>query len=400
MRGNIRERKPGVWQIEVELPRDPLSGKRRQQWRTVHGTKRKAQYELQKMLLEAQDKKNRASSASLSTYLGQWLEWKESRLSPSTLQTYSKRAEALATSPLGGISLDELSGAHIDRLYASMSKRGSSYYVLRQVHVVLRSALEQATKWGYLDRNPAKQASLPPAPTIEMAVPSVDQLVRILSEARASHPQWEAMIALAALTGLRRGELCALRWSDLHGSDLLVQRALVYTRATGIQEGPTKTRQSRSVSLAGLARAIIARQQEDLISIALGMALPLAGDPFLFFGDPDGGTPLHPDSVSKVFRRIADKFGWREIHFHSLRHFSATQLIAAGVDVRTVAGRLGHSDPSITLRVYSHLLESKNQEAAEIMDRLLDPDRAAVELLDGRLGLPGPSGGDREGTGK
>jgi len=82
---------------------------------------------------------------------------------------------------------------------------------------------------------------------------------------------------------------------------------------------------------------------------------------------------VHPDSPSKLFRRLGDKFGWRELHLHSLRHFTATQLVAAGMDIRTVAGLLGHADASVTLKVYSHVLEAKNQEAASIMGTLLRP---------------------------
>ena len=82
---------------------------------------------------------------------------------------------------------------------------------------------------------------------------------------------------------------------------------------------------------------------------------------------------MHPDSPSKLFRRLGDKFGWRELHLHGLRHFTATQLVAAGMDIRTVAGLLGHADASVTLKVYSHVLEAKNQESASIMGALFRP---------------------------
>ena len=225
--------------------------------------------------------------------------------------------------------------------------------------------------WGWIERNVATMATPPRVTQAKIYAPTVEQLTALLKEAKALHSQWEAMIALAALTGLRRGELCALRWGDLDGGMLNVRRSLTYTPATGVVEGPTKTRQERRVALDELAVAIVNRQISELKQISENLVLPLVENPYLFYGEPDGSKPLHPDSISKVFRRIADKYGWKELHFHTLRHFSATQLIAAGVDIRTVSGRLGHSDPSITLRVYSHVLEAKDREAADIMGRLL-----------------------------
>jgi integrase len=104
----------------------------------------------------------------------------------------------------------------------------------------------------------------------------------------------------------------------------------------------------------------------------LGLGLVL--NPYLFYSKPDGSLPVHPNSSSKLFRRLGDKFGWRELHLHRLYHFTtATQLVTAGMDIRTVAGRLGHADASVTLKVYSHVLEAKNQEAASIMGALLRP---------------------------
>jgi integrase len=96
-------------------------------------------------------------------------------------------------------------------------------------------------------------------------------------------------------------------------------------------------------------------------------------NPWLFFAEVDGSKPLHPDSISTAFRRITKKLGIDGIHFHSLRHFTATQLIAAGVDIRTVSGRLGHANSAITLRVYSHVLEENDRAASDIMGRLLGP---------------------------
>jgi integrase len=305
---------------------------------TVKGLKRKAEHELQKILVAVQDRKARSSSASLERVLTEWYaQARQSQISSSTAHGHAWRIRDHLLPTLGAVPVDALTAGDIDQEYGRMARVGASYYAIRQTHVALRSALSQAVKWEQLNRNPASLATLPQAPSTEMRAPTVEQLTELLKEAKASHPQWEAMIALAALTGLRRGELCALRWGDLDGSMLNVRRSLTYTPATGVVEGPTKTRQERRVAVDELALAIIQRQMSELSQASQELELPLDSNPFLFYGEPDGSKALHPDSITKVFRRIADKYGWKELHFHTLRHFSATQLIAAGVDIRTVS---------------------------------------------------------------
>ena len=138
----------------------------------------------------------------------------------------------------------------------------------------------------------------------------------------------------------------------------------------GIEVGPTKTHAERSISLDALAVEVLRQQIASNLEISKGTGLDLPEDPYLFPG-PDLASPLNPDRITGAFRRAATAIGHRDLHFHSLRHFSASQLIAAGVDIRTVSGRLGRSDPSVTLRIYAQLLETKDREAAEITDRLL-----------------------------
>lgn len=134
---------------------------------------------------------------------------------------------------------------------------------------------------------------------------------------------------------------------------------------TGVAIKDTKTHSERRVSLDPTAEALI-NSQMDLLCSMTESGFELVDDPFLFFAEPDGSTPFHPDTPSKIFRKVCDGLGF-PYHLHQLRHFTATQLIAAGVDVRTVSSRLGHSDPSVTLRVYSHVLEQKEREAAEFL---------------------------------
>lgn len=375
MKGSIREKRPGVWEITVELPRDPATGKRRRTWATVEGQKRKAQNKLHKLLVEAQDTKKRASAISFEKLARAWLTAATARLRPKTMQSYIWRVEHHILPVIGDIAVDELTAAHLDTLYGDLASKGCKSANIRKTHAVISSALNQAVKWGWVERNVAVQASPPKLDQASVSSPSVEQLATIINDAELMHPHWAGIITLAAVTGMRRGEILALRWSDIVDGRIYVKRSLVYTSTTGTVEGPTKTRQSRKISLDQIGMAIIEKQVAALEEATKVLGISSVSDPFLFFAEPDGGTPVHPDSISKIFRKLADAHGWRDLHFHSLRHFTATQLIAAGIDIRTVSGRLGHSDPSVTLRVYSHALEANDREAAAIMGRLIRPQK-------------------------
>ena len=182
-----------------------------------------------------------------------------------------------------------------------------------------------------------------------------------------------AAIALAAVTGCRRGELCGLRWSDLEleTGRIWVRRAVKHgLDHRQLVVGPTKTHADRSLTLDPLALAVLMAHMERAEEIASQVGTILPPDAYILSVEPDSAQPLKPDSLGQAFRRVAERVGVN-MRFHDLRHFSATQLIGAGTDVRTVAGRLGHADPSTTLRVYSHAIADRDTAAAQVLGELL-----------------------------
>lgn len=184
------------------------------------------------------------------------------------------------------------------------------------------------------------------------------------------------MFALCALTGARRGETLALSCSNYDPvmKVLTISKSVGYTPSTGVFIKDTKTHDVRWIgvdeTIEGVAVSQIEALQENV-----GLKFNLVDDPYLSFSAPDGSIPLHPDTPSKFFRKVCDSLGL-SYHLHQLQHFTATELIAAGVDIRTVSGRLGHAGPSLTLRVYSHVLEAQ--------------DRTASEYLGSRVFIPKP----------
>jgi integrase len=201
--------------------------------------------------------------------------------------------------------------------------------------------------------------------------------------AEEQDPRLAPLLMLAALTGMRRGELCALRWTDLdlERGVIGVARSLIVTPG-GTAEKSTKTNRERRVALDEVAVLLLRTHRENVLRWAGEIETTLPVDAFVFSPYLDGHSPFRPDNVTNFFIRVRNSLGIKHVRLHDLRHFTATQLIGAGVDVRTVAGRLGHSDPSLTLRVYSHAILERDRAAASIMGKCAVPagPRPALRL--------------------
>ncbi|HUC15621.1 MAG TPA: site-specific integrase, partial [Acidimicrobiales bacterium] len=238
---------------------------------------------------------------------------------------------------------------------------------VHQHHSILHAALGRAVKWGLIQSNPADRATPPSLKRATVGVPSIEDVQRLIADADAYDPVLAAAIALAAVTGARRGELCALRWSDVDRSRRTMSIARSLTVVDKIAtEGPTKTHQRRSIAIDAALEAFLTKRRADQRAYADAVGVSLVTDPFILSRAADGSAPCLLDGLSAGYQRRARALGLTT-HFHELRHFAATTAIGAGTDVRTVAGRLGHADASITLRVYAHALEVRERELAGLL---------------------------------
>jgi integrase/DNA-binding transcriptional regulator YhcF (GntR family) len=234
---------------------------------------------------------------------------------------------------------------------------------IRQVHFCLSGALKRAMRWQWIRVNPLSETESPRAVKHDPHPPTPPQAAAILHAAFTDLP-WGVMLWLAMTTGARRGELCALRWDllDLDNAVLVIRTSIAQDGAK-TWEKDTKTHQQRRIALdtdtVALLRAY--RQQCEADGAAVGATI--ATDGRVFSLSVDHRTWLKPSSVSQRYRRMCARLGW-DMHLHQLRHYSATELISGGVDVRTVAGRLGHGGGgSTTLRVYSAWVSEAGQKA-------------------------------------
>jgi integrase len=292
---------------------------------------------------------------------------------------------------------------------------------IRKIHYILSGAYKRAVRWRWVSVSPMDQAEPPPVPSPDPQPPTPDEAARLIAEAFRADPDWGMLVWLTMVSGARRGELCALQWRhvDLGRAVVTVRRAIAQD-GNDTEEKDTKTHQRRHVTIDPGTVAALTEHRQRWEARAAALGLEMSPDAFVFSNSPDGSTSLKPSSVTQRYRRMADRLGI-DTHLHNLRHYSATELIAAGVDVRTVAGRLGHGGGgTTTLRVYAAWVAEADQRAAQgLADRLparptpattndaerarTDPrspyERVAVELL-ARVVAGSIKVGDQLPTGK
>jgi len=375
MRGGLREKRPGVWEVRVEGGRDPVSGRRRQISRSVHGNKRAAQKVLNALAAEADAGTHSGTDATFEQVASRWLSLAGADLSPTTLCRYEGLLRMHILPALGSRPVHTIRPVHLDDLHQGLTSRsGLSPASVRQVHAVIRRALRQAERWGWIASNPAANATPPRAVKADLTPPSVDELADLLSAAAKHDAELGRFLHLAATTGARRGELCALRWSnvDHDNGTLTIARSIIEVPG-GLAEKDTKTHAIRRIALDPGTLDVLKAQHAVATTRAAKAEVNLPASAYVFSFEPDGGRPWTPGHVSKSFQTVRESLGLHSVRLHDLRHFAATRMLAAGIPVRTVSGRLGHANAATTLTVYAHFLEASDQAAADVMGALLAP---------------------------
>ncbi|MCH7653481.1 MAG: sigma-70 family RNA polymerase sigma factor, partial [Chloroflexi bacterium] len=264
-------------------------------------------------------------------------------------------------------TLQKLTGQHIQGLYAAMMNNGLSNRTVLHCHRVLKGALRRAVTWEVLTRNPADTVSPPRPQDKNLQTWDVDTFNAFLEAAKES--PYLSMYKLAALTGMRRGELCGLKWDmvDLDAGHLRVTKTLQHIDGQGLVEGQPKTHRSRrTISLSAGAMDVLRGVRADQAEQRLSIGEVWRGTGYVFVTPI--GTPIGGERVSKDFARIVKGSGLPYLTFHGLRHTAASLMIAGGVHARTIADILGHSSITITMDVYGHLLKGVQEEAVNILD--------------------------------
>ena len=355
------------------LGRDEKTGKDRYLTRTVRGTKREAENVCAALVAQASQGQFSKSAGTVGELLELWMDHIEPNVSPATLAAYRIYLDRWILPAFATVRVDRLRPAELDRFYAALRSNLSPASVLK-VHTILRAALGQAVKWQMVVTNAASLATPPRVVRPAIQPPSPEQVGTLLAAADEFDPDFGLYLRLAAVTGARRGELCALRWSDVNfrAGELVVARAL--TRGTReLVEKPTKTHKSRRIALDPGTVTALTRQRKIATERAKACGVKQAADAYVFARDVEGKQPWRPDSgVTSRFERVRRSVGLDGVRLHDLRHYVATRLLDAGMPVRTVSERLGHANATTTLGIYAQSVPATDRRAAELLGELLD----------------------------
>lgn len=311
---------------------------------------------------------------SVAAYLADWLEHMRGRVRPKTLDGYEGLIRLYALPALGALPLADVAPLDVQRLYADLMgpTRGLSGGTVMNLHLVLTQALGQATRWGLIERNPVDGAQ-PPRPRRPEREAVDAESAESLIEATAG-TRFRVPVAMALATGMRRGEILALRWSDIE-RDLSVARVRRTLQTAGGElhfVEPKTLRSRRAVELPAFVRPYL-QQQRDEQRLRRGAHHGwFDGDLVIDRGD---GRPVNPDTLSSAWYRFCRRSGLPHVRFHDLRHAHATLMLLQGVHPKVVSERLGHASIGITLDTYSHVLPSMQSEAVRAFDELFPRDR-------------------------
>lgn len=418
MAGHWRKRGNRI-ELRAYAGHDPLTGKKRYATRSVPLVgKREADKALAAFVAEVGGGSGSVAPAggSFGELLERWFEARSGDWSPGTAyQTrwmIGHRLVGLRSWPVKTLDVPTL-----DEFYAALRKRGGedgaalSGASVQRVHGIVRLALDQAVKWGWRSDNPALKANPGKVRKAKISPPSGPEVVRLLEAAEHRDPALLAFLFLDAETGARRGELSALRFTDFGDDNLRIARTLIvglYTedamrtyaghiwpsawrrgdlrQALIEKENPKNENSIRTVALTPATVDLIRHHRTRLAERALVGGVKLASDAFVFPSSIDGIKPLRPEGWTRRFAQLCDDVGLK-VRLHDVRHFVATTLLTSGVDLATVAGRLGHgSGGKTTLAIYSHFLSQPDRLAADVMagvlaKRLTPPDGAEVVSL-------------------
>ncbi len=358
----------------MSVGRDPVTKRFRSVSRSFRGTKKDAEGALATLITEVAGGTggHKGSDATIGHLVEQWLDLRRETLSVTTYEGYAGKARYRLIPTLGKVPVRKLTLRDIDAFYRSLAREQKlAPSTIKQIHNVLTGSLDQAVRWGWRTDNPARWATLPPARQAEVRPPAPAD---VLAAIEGADQEFATFLRLAAAVGGRRGEVAALRWPtvDLDSGELVIAKGLVEVRDGTIFEKDTKTHQARRVALDDGTVAALKEWRRTVEARAAACEVALQADGFVFSAEVDGSRPWRPFRWTSAWRRLRDKVGIdSSIRLHDLRHFAATQLLDAGVPVKTVSGRLGHARPATTLNVYAHFVPATDRLAADAMGKIL-----------------------------
>ena len=415
-RGEIETLSSGSLRVRVYAGVDPLTKKRLRLEEIIPAGPKawdEAEKARTKLLNQVDERRNPKTRATVNQLLDRYFELL--KVEDRTLEDYISLARNHIRPLIGDLPIGRLDGEILDSFYNELQTcrahcRGRRFTQhrtthehecdhrcqphkckalgdgsIRKIYAVLSGAGKRAVRWKWHGVNPFDLAEPLPAARSNPKPPTSEQAAVIVTEAWQDL-DWGMLVWLAMTTGARRGELCALKWDRIDfGKGVLEIRSSIAQRGGRTWEKDTKTHQQRRITLDEQTVALLRAYRDHCARRADLSEMPHSAR--IFSLSPDGSTWLKPDSVSQRYARMCARIGWA-MNIHQLRHYSATELITLGVDVRTVAGRLGHSGGgTTTLKIYTAWVSESDQRAAGSLAGRL-PELPVAVATDGELTAP------------
>jgi integrase len=372
--GTIVRRSDGRWTAAATLP----NGKRK--W--LYG---KTRTDVAQRLARIRGDRDKGlvipgEKQTVAVYLRSWLEIVRPTVRESAWIRYEQLLRVHAIPGIGRIPLARLTPQHVQHLYADRLTTGRSPTTINHLHGVLHHALEDAVRMNLVPRNVSSLTKPPRVATHEMKVYSPEEVDTLLTAAKGH--RLEAMFALAVSTGMREGEIIALKWPDvdLAKGTLQVRRGRQRTLSGYVDGNPKTDSGRRTIRLTRTATEALQSHRTRQLQERLRLGEAWEDRDLVF--PSEVGTPLDGPNVLKTYYRVIKKAGLPRIRFHDLRHTAATLLLLQGVPAKVVSEMLGHANIAITLDLYSHVTPDMQEQAAAAMEDILTrrrTDRAENE---------------------
>jgi integrase len=375
--GSVYQRKDGRWVGQITL-----NGKRKYNY---SNTKREATAWINDMKKQIERGTSLiATEITLREYFEEWLKAESMHLKPKTFQDYKGVVVRHINPTLGKLKLNQVTPYAIQQLYNHKMESSQSKRIVCSIHAVLHHALNDAMKQDLIGRNPADAVTRPRYRPATFTALDANQVTCLLSHAR--NTRYEAMLYLAVTTGMRIGELMGLQWKhiDWDNHKIQVRQQLQRIKGEGLVFTDPKSRTSRrSISLGNVAMDMLRKQARQLEWERL-----LAGERWedhdLVFPNTLG-KPSERGNFYRAFKEMLKAANLPDIRVHDLRHTAATLMMQEGTHPKIVQSRLGHSQISLTMDTYSHVMPDMQNEIADKLDQLLAP--AAIEIKENEKAL-------------
>ena len=367
--GNIRKRADGRWEGRYTAGYHPETGKRI--IKNVLGkTQAECKAKLKKAIEESQSLDvGRADEYTVAAWLRTWFElYAKPHIRPSTMNYYHRNIEQHIIPAIGDIPLNKLTTRDLQKLYNDLQsngrlrkvqkkkKPGLSNSTVRGIHMMLHNALDRAMKEKLILSNPTENCIIPKIEKQEMKILRPDPISSYLNAAERRNAL--PMFYLELVSGLRKGELTALLWSDLDIQNRTISVSKQYVKNPNGELALTRPKTETSVRKVSIP--------QEAVDLLISEHDKHPDNPYMF-PSPITGEMYYPDSIVNLHKKILKDAGLPHIRFHDLRHTFATLALQNGVDVKTVSSMLGHYDAGFTLRTYTHATRQMQQKAAEKM---------------------------------